>query len=220
MTRAGELIAINDRECEVGFTTIASPGTTSIEDGRLVERIKAGERVAFEDLVNKYNASVYSLALRLTNDREDARDATQDTFLKVYNNIDKFRGDSQLRTWIYRIAVNQVANQQRWWRRRWRDRTVSLDMGESNELTLADRLASPNQTPEQNALSTEQRRIIVQALGKLKFDFRVAVMLRDIEGLSYEEISDTLEVSIGTVKSRIARGREELRDLLKGSFNA
>lgn len=218
MTRAGELIAINDRECEVGFTTIVSPDTTSIEDGRLVERIKAGERIAFEELVNKYNANVYSLALRLTNDREDARDATQDTFLKVYNNIDKFRGDSQLRTWIYRIAVNQVANQQRWWRRRWRDRTVSIDIGESNELTLADRLASPNQTPEQNALSAEQRRMIVQALSKLKFDFRVAVMLRDIEGLSYEEISETLEVSIGTVKSRIARGREELRDLLKGSF--
>lgn len=218
MTRAGELIAINDRECEVGFTTTVSPDTTSIEDGRLVERIKAGERIAFEELVNKYNANVYSLALRLTNDREDARDATQDTFLKVYNNIDKFRGDSQLRTWIYRIAVNQVANQQRWWRRRWRDRTVSIDIGESNELTLADRLASPNQTPEQNALSAEQRRMIVQALSKLKFDFRVAVMLRDIEGLSYEEISETLEVSIGTVKSRIARGREELRDLLKGSF--
>jgi RNA polymerase sigma-70 factor (ECF subfamily) len=138
--------------------------------------------------------------------------------LKVYNNIDRFRGASQLRTWIYRITVNQVANQQRWWRRRRREKTVSLDINDPDETSLSQKLPASGQTPEQRALAAEQRKMIITALEKLKFDFRVTVILRDIEGLSYEEIAETLEVSVGTVKSRIARGREELRELLKSSF--
>jgi RNA polymerase sigma-70 factor (ECF subfamily) len=154
----------------------------------------------------------------LTDDREEARDITQETFLKVYKNIKKFRGDSELRTWIYRITVNQAANQQRWWRRRWRERTISIDATQNDDSPLSQSLPAPGQSPEQQALASEQRRMIVLALGQVKFDFRVAVILRDIEGLSYEEIAETLGVSVGTVKSRIARGREELRQQLKNSF--
>jgi RNA polymerase sigma-70 factor (ECF subfamily) len=214
--RASELAAINTEPCEIGLTTTAE--VVAVEDEGLIARIQAGERYAFEELVNKYHSSVYNLALRLSNDREDARDATQDTFLKVYNNIDRFRGASQLRTWIYRITVNQVANQQRWWRRRRREKTVSLDINDPDETSLSQKLPASGQTPEQRALAAEQRKMIITALEKLKFDFRVTVILRDIEGLSYEEIAETLEVSVGTVKSRIARGREELRELLKSSF--
>jgi RNA polymerase sigma-70 factor, ECF subfamily len=216
MMRASELVAIN-QECELSLSTTTQE-VIAAEDESLIARIQAGERYAFEELVNKYNTSVYNLALRLSNDREDARDATQDTFLKVYNNIGRFRGDAQLRTWIYRITVNQVANQQRWWRRRRREKTVSLDISSPEETSLSEKLAATGQSPEQRALAAEQRKMIVTALEKLKFDFRVAVILRDIEGLSYEEISETLEVSVGTIKSRIARGREELRELLKSSF--
>jgi RNA polymerase sigma-70 factor (ECF subfamily) len=216
MMRAGELVAINDQQCEANLGLVA---IEAAEDARLINRLRAGERAAFEELVHKYNGSVYSLALRLTNDREDARDIAQETFLKVYNNIDRFRGDAHLRTWIYRITVNQVANQQRWWRRRRRERTISIDVADNDEgTTLAQCLPCPGQTPEQKALASEQRRMIIAALERLKFDFRVAVILRDIEGLSYEEIAETLEVSVGTVKSRIARGREELRDLLRSSL--
>jgi RNA polymerase sigma-70 factor (ECF subfamily) len=218
MMRAHELVAINEEPCDINLTADVSAEMMAAEDAGLLARLQAGERYAFEELVNKYNTSVYNLALRLSNDREDARDATQDTFLKVYNNISKFRGDSQLRTWIYRITVNQVANQQRWWRRRRREKTVSLDINDPNETSLSQKLPSSGQTPEQQALAAEKRKMIAAALEKLKFDFRVAVILRDIEGLSYEEIADTLEVSVGTIKSRIARGREELRDLLRTSF--
>lgn len=218
MMRAHELVAINEEPCDINLTADASAEMMAAEDVGLLARLQAGERYAFEELVNKYNTSVYNLAFRLSNDREDARDAAQDTFLKVYNNISKFRGESQLRTWIYRITVNQVANQQRWWRRRRREKTVSLDINDPNETALSQKLPSSGQTPEQQALAAEKRRMIAAALEKLKFDFRVAVILRDIEGLSYEEIADTLEVSVGTIKSRIARGREELRDLLRTSF--
>lgn len=219
MIRAGELVAIDDQR-EIGLTTVAAETPAYADDERLITRLQAGERFAFEELVNKYQGSVYSLALRLTNDREDARDVTQETFLKVYNNIGRFRGDAHLRTWIYRITVNQVANQQRWWRRRRREKTISIDANNQDDMGLSQSLPCPGQTPEQQALAAEQRRMIVAAVGKLKFDFRVAVILRDIEGLSYEEIAETLEVSVGTVKSRIARGREDLRELLKCSLNA
>ncbi|MBI4850226.1 MAG: sigma-70 family RNA polymerase sigma factor [Acidobacteria bacterium] len=218
MMRAHELVAINQEPCDINLSATVSAEIIAAEDAALLARLQAGERYAFEELVNKYNTSVYNLALRLSNDREDARDATQDTFLKVYNNISKFRGDSQLRTWIYRITVNQVANQQRWWRRRRREKTVSLDINDPNETSVSQKLASSGLTPEQQALAAEKRRMIATALEKIKFDFRVAVILRDIEGLSYEEIAETLEVSVGTIKSRIARGREELRDLLRSSF--
>jgi RNA polymerase sigma-70 factor (ECF subfamily) len=217
MIRAGELVAIDEQQCTIGITSVAAENQAADEQ-RLVAGLRDGERMAFEELVQKYQPSVYSLALRLTSDREDARDITQETFLKVYNNISKFRGDAHLRTWIYRITVNQVANQQRWWRRRRRSATVSIDAADSDEMSLSQSLPAAGQSPEQQALAAEQRKMIVAALGKLKFDFRVAVILRDIEGLSYEEIAETLEVSVGTVKSRIARGREDLRDQLRGSL--
>ncbi|MEW6730979.1 MAG: sigma-70 family RNA polymerase sigma factor [Acidobacteriota bacterium] len=212
MMRAGELVAIDNEQCDNVATVV------SYEDDQFLARLRAGEQAAYEELVSKYHGSVYSLALRLTNDREDAYDIAQETFLKVYNNIHRFRGDSELRTWIYRITVNQAANQQRWWRRRRRDRSVSIDAANDDEQPLSQSLACKDLTPEQRALAAEQRRMIMVALGQVKFDFRVAVILRDIEGLSYEEIADTLEVSVGTVKSRIARGREDLRQQLKGSF--
>jgi RNA polymerase sigma-70 factor, ECF subfamily len=212
MMRAGDLAAIEDQTCETAEAVVGS------EDEQLLAGLRAGERSAFEELVYKYHNSIYSIALRLTNDPEDARDITQEAFLKVYNNINKFRGDAELLTWIYRITVNQAANQQRWWRRRRRERTVSIDTAQIDDLPLSQSIPAPGQSPEQQALASEQRRMIAAALNKVKFDFRVAVILRDIEGLSYEEIAETLEVSVGTVKSRIARGREELRQQLKESF--
>ncbi len=212
MMRASELVAFDERECDSFATTIV------LDNEQLLVRLRAGEQAAFEELINRYHNGVYNLALRLMGDREDARDITQETFLKVYSNINRFRGEAELRTWIYRITVNQAANQQRWWRRRRRSSSISIDSTENDQMPLCENLSSPGQTPEQQALAAEQRRMVIVALAKVKFDFRVAVILRDIEGLSYEEIAETLEVSVGTVKSRISRGREELREQLKGSF--
>lgn len=183
------------------------------DDLRLVERVQKGDAAAFEELVHRYHRSVYNLALRLTDNPEDASDIAQETFLKVYRNMHTFRGDAELKTWIYRITVNQSSNLLRWWRRRFRHKSIAIDP--EYDGGVSERLTSSLETPEQTTLNTERRRMIQEALSRVKFDFRVAVILRDIEGLSYEEIGQTLGLSVGTVKSRISRGREELREQLK-----
>jgi RNA polymerase sigma-70 factor (ECF subfamily) len=181
-------------------------------EARLIARLREADLEAFEELVSHFERPVYSLCFRLLGDAEEARDAAQETFMRVYRGLGSFRGDSGLKTWIYRIAINQAMNQQRWWRRRHKDQTVSLELsrGES-ESTLGNLLPSGAASPEQQAISNEREGRIMRALGEIKQDYRVALVLREIEELSYEEIAAALSISIGTVKSRIARGREELR---------
>ena len=166
--------------------------------------------------VARFERPVYGLCFRLLGDAEDARDAAQETFLKVYRGLGGFRAQSGLKTWIYRIAINQAMNQQRWWRRRHRDETISLDLtrGDS-ETTIGSMLAGHASSPEALAISSEREGRIMQALGEIRQEYRIALVLREIEELSYEEIALALGISIGTVKSRIARGREELRRRVK-----
>ncbi len=181
----------------------------------LSERLRAGEIDAFSELVTEFQPLVYSVTLRIVRDPEEARDMTQETFLRIYRHFDRFRGEASLKTWVCRIAVNQALNSQRWWKRRRRAETHSLDepLGQEGDdrLSLGATLASPADSPEAEAITHERQRQIERALGELKKDFRIAVALRDIEGMSYEEIASILEISVGTVKSRIARGREMLR---------
>src|SRR5256714_3322649 len=175
---------------------------------------------AFEQLVAERTNDIYGLLVRLTSDAEEARDLTQETFLRAYQAIGKFRGDADLKTWLYRIAINQARNRWRWWRRRRRDVTVSLDapIGET-EQTIAARLEDPDaRDPEQEALAREREGQLRDALQSLRGAYREAVILRDVEGFTYEEIAETLQLNIGTVKSRLARGRLELRRKLEGSF--
>jgi RNA polymerase sigma-70 factor (ECF subfamily) len=181
-----------------------------------VTRLRARDLTAFDDLVRIFERPVYALCFRLLGDAEEARDAAQETFLKVYRGLGGFRADSGLKTWIYRIAINQAMNQQRWWRRRHRDETISLDLTRSeNDVSLGSTLPGPGLSPEAQAIANQRERRIMSALGEIKQEYRVALVLREIEELSYEEIAETLQISIGTVKSRIARGREELRRRLK-----
>ncbi len=189
----------------------------------LIKRLRAGEMYAFNELVEEYQSLVYALALRILGDAEDARDATQETFLKIYRHFARFRGDASLKTWICRIAINQARSTERWWRRRHRGETTSLDMplpgnGSDNRSPQCpgDFIASPSATPESATLTRERGRQIEIALGQLKRDFRIVVILRDIEGLSYDEIAYVTGVSVGTVKSRISRGREMLREKVQG----
>lgn len=182
----------------------------------LIARLRARDLTAFEELVAHFERPVYALCFRLLNDAEEARDATQETFLKVYKGLGGFRAESGLKTWIYRIAINQAMNQQRWWRRRHRDETISLDISRGEaDTTLGSMLPAKSISPETQAIASERERRIIKALGEIKQEYRVALILREIEELSYEEIAETLQVSIGTVKSRIARGREELRRRVK-----
>lgn len=185
-------------------------------EAMLIARLRVGDLSAFDDLVRYFERPVYGVCLRLLGDAEDARDAAQETFLKIYRGLHSFRGESGLKTWIYRIAINQAMNQQRWWKRRRRDETVSLELSrKGSDITLESSLCDANASPETRAIEQEREKKILHALSEVQKDYRAALILREIEELSYEEIAETLEISIGTVKSRIARGREELRRKLK-----
>jgi len=186
-----------------------------------IERLKRGDAAAFEKLVNERSGEIYGLLYRLTENGEEARDLTQETFLRAFQSINHFRGESDLRTWIYRIAINQARNRWRWWRRRRREATVSIDEPEigGGRLGLVATLKSPTaRDPEQHTLQNERERALQKALSGLRRIYREAVVLRDIEGFAYEEIANTLNISVGTVKSRLARGRQELRRKLEGSL--
>ncbi|HEV7746953.1 MAG TPA: sigma-70 family RNA polymerase sigma factor [Pyrinomonadaceae bacterium] len=184
-----------------------------------IERLKRGDAAAFEDLVAERSGEIYGLLFRLTENSEEARDLTQETFLRAFQSISGFRGEADLRTWIYRIAINQARNRWRWWRRRSRDTTVSLDatQGDSGR-TLGATLAELSDNPEQQTLAHEREIVLRSALQRVGRAYREAVILRDIEGFTYEEIATTLGINVGTVKSRLARGRQELRQKLEGSL--
>jgi len=176
--------------------------------------------LGFDALFDRYHSLVFHLAYRVLGDREEALDVCQEVFLTVYRKLSRFRGDSSLKTWIYRIAVNRAANRCRWWNRLRRRGTVSLEQHLSNEGRggLVESLESGDASPEESLLKREERDQLERSLAKLPVKQRVALVLRDIEGLPYEQISVLLEVSPGTVKSRIARGREELKRRLNGAL--
>jgi RNA polymerase sigma-70 factor (ECF subfamily) len=190
-------------------------------EAQFIERLKRGDAAAFEILVKERSGEIYGLLYRLTENGEEARDLTQETFLRAFQSIVHFRGESDLRTWIYRIAINQARNRWRWWRRRRRDVTVSLDATDANggrPTLVATLKCDTAQSPEQNTLAHEREQVLHKALSGLRRVYREAVVLRDIEGLTYEEIATALDISVGTVKSRLARGRQELRRKLEGSL--
>lgn len=182
----------------------------SEEDARILRGLRAGIEEAFEELITKYEQPVYSVVYRLLGNQTDACDVVQDVFLKVFRGVNSFREQSSLRTWIYRIAVNEAHNHRRWWVRHCR-REVSLENDTHEHDTPLDLAADPGPSPYDRTLDGETRALIEQALTRINPIFRVAVVLRDIQNLSYEEIADILQVSLGTVKSRIVRGRDALR---------
>lgn len=185
-----------------------------------LDRLKSGDPAAFERLVNERSGDVYALLYRLTEDPEEARDLTQETFLSAFRHIGRFRGDADLKTWLYRIAMNHARNRWRWWRRRRKDVTVSLDdRDRTRDEPLSARLQDRTSlSPEGETLEHEREAAIRAALKTLSRSYREIVILRDLEGLSYDEIAATLEIGMGTVKSRLARGRLELRRKLAPVF--
>ena len=188
-------------------------------EAEFIERLKRGEAAAFEELVAARSGEIYGLLFRMTENSDEARDLTQETFLRAFQSIGRFRGEPDLRTWIYRIAINQARNRWRWWRRRRRDSTVSLEavQGEAGQSVMAT-LAEASANPEQQTLAHERESALRSALHRVGRAYRETVILRDIEGFSYEEIATTLGINVGTVKSRLARGRNELRRRLEGSL--
>ncbi|HET7746781.1 MAG TPA: sigma-70 family RNA polymerase sigma factor [Vicinamibacteria bacterium] len=196
------------REMALG-TSAEAFAPAAVERG-LVELCRQGDAEAFARLVSLHESMVYNLAARLLGDPEEARDLSQDVFLQVYRTLARFQGRSTLKTWIYRIVVNQCRNRQRWWRRRRRDRSCPIDA-----LTAADeaRMSAhrPAETPYDALRRAERQAMVQAALLKVSFDHRAILLLREVEGLSCEEIAQALAVPEGTVKSRLARARDALR---------
>lgn len=184
---------------------------------RLVELLRAGAAQAYEELLSRFQQPVYALALRLLDDASESSDVVQEVFLKVFRNIGAFRGQSSLKTWIYRITVNEAHNARRWFFRH-RRREVELDSEPEETRNWKNIIPDGCQSPFDRAFEREQHVMIEAALEKLSPIFREAVVLRDITDMSYEEIAEVLGVSLGTVKSRILRGREALRAELVGSL--
>jgi RNA polymerase sigma-70 factor, ECF subfamily len=189
------------------------------EDLRLVESLRQASEHAYEELLTRFQQPVYTLALRLLNDQSEASDVVQEVFLKVFRNIGNFRGQSTLKTWIYRITVNEAHNARRWFFRH-RRREVELDTNPEEARNWKEIIPDRSRSPFDEAVDREQHLMIEAALEKINPIFRDAVVLRDITDLSYEEIAEVLGVSLGTVKSRILRGREALREELAGSLKA
>jgi RNA polymerase sigma-70 factor (ECF subfamily) len=185
------------------------------DDSWLVEGLRKGSETAYEVLITRFQQPVFNLISRLLNDQADACDITQEVFLKIFRKIDAFRGDSALKTWIYRIAVNEAYNYQRWFSRH-RRQEIGLDADDGGNLGYQRTLSDPGRSPYECAEDRERHALVEAALANLSPSFRAAVVLRDIEELSYEEIADVLQVALGTVKSRIMRGREALRKELAG----
>lgn len=185
----------------------------ALEDHRLLCALQSGDAAAYEKLLQRYQSPVYNLAWRLLNDPSDAADVAQEVFLKVFRNLEGFRNQSSLRTWIYRIAVNEAHNRRRWSFRHRRGE-ISLeeffDHSESRERPLVD----ASESPFDFAMNQEAQLLMEEGLAAVSPVFRAALVLRELDELSYEEIAEVLDVSVGTVKSRILRGREALRRYL------
>src|SRR4051794_23891654 len=187
------------------------------DDLRLVEALREGSERDYEDLIGRFQQPVYALALRLLDDESEACDVVQEVFLKVFRNVSSFRGQSTLKTWIYRITVNEAHNARRWFFRH-RKADVELDKNQDDSRNWKEIIPDRRRSPFDEAFDSEQHLMIESALKRINPIFREAVALRDISDLAYEEIAEILGVSLGTVKSRILRGREALREELVGSL--
>ncbi|HTL03110.1 MAG TPA: sigma-70 family RNA polymerase sigma factor [Vicinamibacterales bacterium] len=178
----------------------------------LIERCLAGDETANAALVFEHHRLVLGLATHLLGDREEALDVSQEVFLRVFRTLHRFRAQSSLRTWIFRIVVNQVRNRQRWWRRKARANQVSLDdhIREHGEMVLGADASTPDRELARKELGARLR----CALQHLPFEQRTALVLREVEGLRYEEIAFSLKLPVGTVKSRLTRARQALREEL------
>lgn len=179
-----------------------------ITDEQLIHQASRGDAAAFEQLMRAQEGRMYAVALRMCGNREDALDCVQEAMLRVYRAMKGFKGQSSFATWIYRVTMNTCLDELR--RRKVRTAS-SLD-------AMLDAGWAPtdeSDTPEQHSVASEQRRMLEQAIAGLPEDMRAAIVLRDVQGFSYEEIAEMLDANVGTIKSRISRGREKLREVLR-----
>lgn len=199
-----------------GATTLgdlASAIGARAQEAAVIAELKAGSEDAYAWLIGEFHQPIYNLVYRMMNDPSDAADTTQEVFLKVFRGMKHFHGESSLKTWIYRIALHEAANRRRWWFRH-KSHETSIEPVEGGEFPREDRLVDPHESPFENFAHQEVQAAVERGLHEVPEPYRTALILRDLEEMSYEEIADVLQISLGTVKSRITRGREALRDRL------
>ena len=200
------------------MSDLASAIGIRADEQELVAELKAGSEQAFALLLAQYSHPIYSLMARSLRDPADAADVTQEVFVKVFRNISSFHGEASLRTWIYRIALHEASNQRRWWSRHKRQELTidaQLENEEGETFCIADGLAARDASPFECAAHAQLGERVVAALRTLPEAYREVVVLREIEGFGYEEIAELLNVQLGTVKSRLMRGRAALREALR-----
>ena len=196
---------------------IAGAITVRAEEASIIEELKAGSDEAYNWLIAHYHQPIYSLVYRILTDPSDAADTTQEVFLKVYRGIKRFNGECSLKTWLYRIAIHEASNQRRWWFRH-KSKETSMEAHEDwegNSFGLCDTLVDRGESPLDIFAHEEVRARVENELKQVSEPYRTTVVLRDIEGLAYEEIAEVLQVSLGTVKSRLIRGRDALKKRLE-----
>jgi len=205
-----------------GATTLSdlasAIGARAQEEAAIVAELKAGSEAAYAWLIGEFQRPVYGLVYRMVSDPADAADTTQEVFLKVFRGMKHFHGGSSLKTWIYRIALHEAANRRRWWFRH-KARETSIEPLESRgemaqESAVQRALTDPAESPFDSVAHHEVQHRVEEELRKLPEPYRTTLILRDLEEMSYEEIAEVLEISLGTVKSRLTRGREALRQRL------
>ncbi len=200
-----------------GATTLsdlASAIGARAQEAAVIAELKAGSEEAYAWLIGAFHQPIYSLVYRMVNDPSDAADTTQEVFLKVFRGMKHFHGESSLKTWIYRIALHEAANRRRWWFRHKAHETSIEPVENESEISGDERLVDPGESPFENFAHEEVRAVVEQALREIAEPYRTAIVLRDLEEMSYDEIAEVLQISLGTVKSRITRGRDALRKRL------
>jgi RNA polymerase sigma-70 factor, ECF subfamily len=205
-------------QADLTMGNVAGALTLQSEEAALVEELQAGSEEVFEWLIAHYHQPIYSLLARTVRNRADAADLTQEVFVKVFRGIRGFHGESSLRTWIYRIALREASNQRRWWTRHQQrefpiEQEIAVAEGRA-PVCLKDMLVDPSESPYDVALHEENRAHVECALRHVPEPFRTTVILRDIEGFLYDEIAAMQGINLGTVKSRLMRGRASLKALL------
>src|SRR6266568_4606836 len=198
---------------EIAYNDLDQASGVNAEESLFVLRLKANEDAAYDELVRGYHASIFHVAYRMLGDAAEASDVVQEIFLKVFRNIGGFKGEAALKTWIFKIAFSEILNRLRWWKRRHRYTTLSLDESPNGNVP-GHGVADAGPTPEEVLQAKEREDAIQQALRRLSHEHRSIVVLRDIEGFSYTEIADVFGISMGTVKSRLARARADLKKTL------
>jgi RNA polymerase sigma-70 factor (ECF subfamily) len=193
---------------------LASALAGRVEEAAIVAELKSGSEEAYAWLIQRYHQPIYSLVYRMVNDPADAADTTQEVFLKVFRGMKHFNGEASLKTWMYRIAIHEASNQRRWWFRHKRRETAIEPPEKPGQLSLKNTLAAEGASPFDSVAQQEVAAKVEQELRQVPEPYRTAVILRDIEELSYEEIAEVLNISLGTVKSRLTRGREALKKRL------